>query len=182
MVQKGKETEEDTDTSKCFIVRRQFRYTCPLLNHYFQWSCPINSASNDVGSFVSRGLEGRLGRLPVLEVADKWVRIFDLVEVAKRVIDTSMTSLICSNVEDQVFHRSVAFWHVPVLLSIEKSQRTCSRLNHWFTPNGYMPLLFSHTCTAMSGMRNLGSVHFGSLPSSSSRRTLVYVWTASSST
>lgn len=70
---------------------------------------------DDIGSFVSSGLQGRPGRLSVLELADKGVRIFGLVEVTECVVDTSVDSFVSPDVKDQVLHRAVLLGHLPIL-------------------------------------------------------------------
>lgn len=126
-----------------------------------------------LGTLIAFGLEGRLGNLPVFEFADKGVWVLFLVEVAQGVVDSSVAGLVGSNVQNQVFHGSVALRHVPVLdghLLVDLFS---------LTP---VSLLFSLlTCTAISGIRNLGSFHLGKWPSSISAIARVYVCTASSS-
>jgi len=78
-------------------------------------SFSFRSLLDDIGSFVSSGLQGRPGNLSVLELADKGVRIFGLVEVTECVVDTSVDGFVSPDVKDQVLHRAVLLWHLPVL-------------------------------------------------------------------
>lgn len=91
-----------------FSFRFLFLFIPPL---FFRTSL----RSNDIRSLVPSGLQSRFRRLSVLECADKRIRVLLLVEVSKGVVDSTMTSFICANVQDEVFHRAVSFRHVPVL-------------------------------------------------------------------
>lgn len=52
--------------------------------------------------------------IPVFVLRDEWVRVLVLIQVPKRVIHLSVLCFICSNVEQQVVHRSMTLWHVPI--------------------------------------------------------------------
>lgn len=49
-----------------------------------------------------------------LTFADERVRVSVLVEIAQSVVDFSVFGFVCPDVEEQVTHRPVAFWHVPI--------------------------------------------------------------------
>lgn len=73
------------------------------------------TTSDDFDAIVAGGLQCGLGWLTIFVLADEWVWVLRLVEVTKRVVDSSVSGLISPDVEDQVLHRTVLFWHLPVL-------------------------------------------------------------------
>lgn len=100
-------------------------FPCSFSFSFSFFSLRTSLRSNDIRSLVPSGLQSRFRRLSVLECADKRIRVLLLVEVSKGVVDSTMTSFICANVQDEVFHRAVSFRHVPVLHDMREQGPLC---------------------------------------------------------
>ena len=75
----------------------------------------MTSLSDYLLALESSGLQRWLWWLAILVNAYERVRVVLGAQVAKSVIDTTVDSLIRTDVEDEITHGSIFLWHLPIL-------------------------------------------------------------------
>lgn len=72
--------------------------------------------SDNLVALETGRFQARIGYLlAILELADKRVGVFLLVQVSKRVVDASVARLVGANVQQKILHGLMTLWHSPVL-------------------------------------------------------------------
>lgn len=84
------------------------------------WKCMSSvfraQVSNDLRSLITLRFGGWSGRVSfALVLANEWVGVFPLIQVAQGMIHPTVARLVSSDVEDEVFHGPLALGHLPVL-------------------------------------------------------------------